>query len=97
MSDNIPTMAELFRSCADRPSDKIAIIAGSERITYGEMLAAGTSLVKDLENQGISAGAFVYANINTKICFITTVVALLSRGYVVVPRVTHDEQALEKL
>ena len=97
MSDNIPTMAELFRSCAHRPSEKIAIIAGREKMTYGEMLAAGSSLVRDLEDQGVSPGDFVYVNINTKIRFIITIVALLSRGYVVVPRTTSDEQALEKL
>ncbi|MDC0772601.1 AMP-binding protein [Streptomyces sp. HD] len=74
------TMHELFRWCAARRPDSVAVVHGERRVTYGALDAASDDYAVDLARAGVGPGDRVPVLMARTPEFIAVLLAILKRG-----------------
>jgi long-chain acyl-CoA synthetase len=76
---------QAFRATAERSPDKLALVDGSARIVYGDLLGRVGALARALRDDGVAPGDRVACLLENSVEFAVGVLATLAVGAVFVP------------
>jgi amino acid adenylation domain-containing protein len=80
-----------FERTARRLPDKVALIAGDQRITYGQLHRAASTLAHALRSDGVELGDRVLVMMDSGVEYTTAIHAVLMAGAVLVPVSTQTK------
>jgi non-ribosomal peptide synthetase component F len=85
---------ELFEAQVARSPDALAVIAGAQRVTYGELNRRANQLARALQRHGVVAGTRVALSLERSVELVVAELAILKCGGVYVP--LDDNAPLER-
>jgi aspartate racemase len=92
------TIGELFRAQAERTPDAVAVLAGTERLTYGELEARANQLGHHLRSRGVGPETRVAVCLDRSAGLVVGLLGVLKAGATYVPLDPGDPPArLESL
>ncbi|KUJ83005.1 non-ribosomal peptide synthetase [Microbulbifer flavimaris] len=83
------TTAQLFERMAALGAEKIAVCAGAEQLTYGELNQQANALARDLIDRGLQPGELVAVCIDREVAMVTALLAVWKAGGAFVPLDPH--------
>ncbi|AOS96478.1 Linear gramicidin synthase subunit D [Microbulbifer aggregans] len=83
------TTAQLFERVATLRSEEIAVIAGTEQLTYSALNRAANALARDLIDRGLKPGQLVAVCIDREISMVSALLAVWKAGGAYVPLDPH--------
>ncbi len=76
---------ELFSDQAERAPDAIAVVSGTERLTYGELDVRSNQLARSLIEAGVQAGSLVGIGLERSVDLLVAMLGVLKTGAAYVP------------
>ncbi len=76
---------QAFEGTARRLPDKTALVAGNERVRFGDLLRQAQAMAQMLRSDGVAPGDRVIVQFENSVAFVIAVHAVLMAGAVIVP------------
>src|SRR5437868_5585261 len=87
---------DFLQNCAAARPDKVALVCGAQRLTYGQLDTMANRLANSLRDQGVNAGDRVGIYLNNSVEAVVAIFAVLKADgvFVSVNRPTKPEKLL---
>jgi amino acid adenylation domain-containing protein len=79
------SIVDQFRSCAAKHPERVALIEGDQRLSYGELATQAAELARYLESQGVGTGCLIGICLERSVAAVIAMLAVFETGAAYVP------------